>query len=522
MFNYVCYRWECFKCRKLCKCKQCKSGSGSEKVVNSGEVLKQQQQQYINNNSSCNSGIGVMNERYTNMYQHNNNNNKVISHHHQHTISINNNNRDEVCAMPKFVEINNKYLVYEIDGDNDNNGVDGDGMGDNNKYAINTNNINNLLLNKTKCEMHYHQQQPTSSSSIPTCLICKHQTPTPNDLLYFETYNSFLCYLQCIFTLPPYEKLLNINIPFFSDNKQKFLSYLSYYFKYPYSFDDPYHHLSSPPSKTICKLCLLKHINAPNGYEKLTQDLYPSSPSFIYANPIEHFHPMYMNTPYTQQQLPLYIYDDYYNDALFYNHLNNFINSNYFSSDTPLMGFPIVLNNYTKIHFMQNNSALISGVTELVYWLFKIIQESKERLYSTRIDDLAKQFYIKNDLMQKKCESFHMVFDEYNKKINQIEETLNNVELCMKGKDVDMKEFETVKTEFIKEKEMFKENVSKFDKFCSDMNKMCVNADYCISHIRNMIEFVKVYMAGRANENVNGSSNNNVESSNNNNNNDIK
>jgi hypothetical protein len=58
------------------------------------------------------------------------------------------------------------------------------------------------------------------------------------------------------------------------------------------------------------------------------------------------------------------------------------------------------------------------------------------------------------------------------------------------------------------------------------MNMMCFNVDYCISHIRNVIEVVKVYMAGRANENVNvnggSSNNNNVESSNNNNTNDIK
>ena len=427
---------------------------------------------------------------------------------YQHVICDNNHNREnDVCSMPKFVEINNKYLIYEVDNDNEDDV-------DNNKYSIHSN-INHLLLNKTKCEMyyysHHYQQQPLS---IPSCSLCKHQTSTPNDLLYFESFNSFLCYLQSIFTISPYEKLLNINIPFFSDNKQKFLSYLSYYLKCPYSVDD---HLSQPSSsKTLCKLCLLKHINALNGYEKLIQDLWSTSSSsfpFIFANnSTEQTHSMYMNS--YNQQLPFFICDDdYYNNALFYNYLSEFINSNY----TPLIGFPKELNNYTKIHFMQINSALISGITELAYCLFEIIQESKERMYSSKIDDLAKQFYIKKYLMQKKCELFRMVFTEYNTKISQIEKTLNGVEMCMKGKDVDMKEFEQVKAEFMEEKEMFKENVNEFDNFCSSLNLMCVNADYYIIHLRNIIESIKVYMAGRTNENVN--SNNNVESSNNN---DIK
>ena len=474
------YRWECLKCKRLCKCKHCKSENCNDsEVVNVGELVK-----HVNNN---NTNVNLMHERYAHIHP------KVVS--HQHIVCAN--NRDELSAMPKFVEINNKYLVYEIDDDNE---------ADSNKYSING--VNTLLLNKTKCEMHYyyhHHQQP--SSSLPACSLCAHQASTPNDLLYFESFNSFLCYLQSVFTVSPYEKILNTNIPFFLDNKHKFLSYLSRYLKSPYTQDV----LSQPACKTLCKLCLLKHINAPNGYDKLAQDLWSSSSSsnFIFANSPEHTHPMYMGS--YNQQIPFYICDDYYNDALFYNYLNNFIYSNYFSGDASVNGFPKVLSNYTKIHLMQINSALIVGITELAYWLFEIIQESKERLCSSRIDGLAKQFYIKRDMMLKKCESFRMVFNEYSVKLSQLEKALKGVEVCMNGKDVDMKEFDAVKAEFAKEREVFKENVNEFDIFCSSLNMMCVSADYHIIHLRNIIESIKVCMAGRPSEQAN----NHMNSSNN-------
>ena len=168
--------------------------------------------------------------------------------------------------------------------------------------------------------------------------------------------------------------------------------------------------------------------------------------------------------------------------------------TNYFSSEQLIMDLPKSLNYFTKIHFMQINSALSSGITELSVWLFEIIQESKEKFYSPRLEDLAKQFSIAKDSFIKKCETFKIIFNEYNIKIHQLEESLNKLESYMKvNHDYNMNIITSMKNELIKEKQIFQENLNEFDEFYHSVQIMCFYVEMYFNQHRNIIESIQMY-----------------------------
>ena len=490
-YKYL-YRWECFKCQRLCKCKSCKSES-----LNTSELSRNIE--YNTNINNVNLEQRYLNNNQINQYFLSENDcNKI------HT------NNKKVYSIHNYVEINNKYLIYEIDSDENNH----------NKYSFHTNNspeyknnfANNLILNRNKCELYYYLKP----KSKPNCLLCKFSFSNSNDLLYFISYDSFLLYLQYIFTVSQYEEILTVNKHFFIENKQNFLSYFSTYITLPHSI------LHS--DKTICKLCLLSYVNTSNGIEKLIHNLYNTNIILNTNEPAtSQFHSdtfnIYNNNDnlnlykYHLNQSPFYTIDNYYNEILFYNFLNNLMYTNYFSSEQLIMDLPKSLNYFTKIHFMQINSALSSGITELSVWLFEIIQESKEKFYSPRLEDLAKQFSIAKDSFIKKCETFKIIFNEYNIKIHQLEESLNKLESYMKvNHDYNMNIITSMKNELIKEKQIFQENLNEFDEFYHSVQIMCFYVEMYFNQHRNIIESIQMYNEGRQNVNhinmnVNGNNN---------------
>lgn len=474
----------------MCKCKNCKS-----ECLNNSELLK---------NIEYNNNINYVNleQRYLNNNEINQN---FLSENHSNKLHTNN---KKVYSIHNYLEINNKYLLYEIDSDENNN--------KNLFQTINSpesknNFANNLVLNRNKCELYYH----LNPKSKPNCLLCKSTFSNSNDFLYFISYDSFLLYLQYIFTVSQYEEIITVNKHFFIENKQNFLSYFSTYITLPHS------NLHS--DKTICKLCLLLYINTSNGIEKLIHNLYNTNIILNNSEPLTSPYQsdtlnIYNNNDnmnlyqYYLNQSPFYPINNYYDEILFYNFLNNQMYTNYFSSEQLIMDLPKSLNYFTKIQFMQINSELSSGITELSAWLFEIIQESKEKFYSARLEDLAKQFSITKDSFIKKCETFNIIFNEYNIKIHQLEESLNNLESYIKINNVyNIDIITSLKNELIKEKQIFQENLNEFDEFCHSVQIMCFYVELYFNQHRNIIESIQMYNEGRENVNNININRNNTE-----------
>lgn len=216
LFNY---RWKCFRCVGVCKCKFCK-----------------RERHYLNTVEK----------------------NKNIENRKKKS------NIDSEINYKKIIQINKNCYIYEMENTDKNYNSHKIGQTQNKnifeeKKANNNIVYSQLIPYKGKCENHF-QGKTMEEMQNERCCLCLQPSFHNNDMVYFDNFDTFLHYLKFAYMYMD-DILMNDNNEFINNRKEL----LDYYDKYfTTNISNGKKKISYPIQ--ICKLCLIKYMNLPNSF----------------------------------------------------------------------------------------------------------------------------------------------------------------------------------------------------------------------------------------------------------------